>query len=94
MAQFVQITMKPRGASRSITRRLELIRDETLGNTRVVSGRRVNSQGDPVNFRMDQDNIDVFVGVQRVVNLVIDFKYGNLVPEGTASQDTDPQYMS
>ena len=73
------------GAKRVKTYRLEVLKDVQKGDTRIISGTPVNKEGvatGPANV----EEIEILVGVQEVIPLVFDWKYGELVVDGTATQ--------
>jgi len=93
MANFGKIKIKPAGAKRASWFLLDIVRDETRpSGCRVVAGYRVNKQGERTGEReldggkVIEVTLEVYIGVTDVVELVEDWKYGELVPVGEASQ--------
>ena len=85
--RYALVSIKPLGAKRVKKVRLEVIKDERRGDTRIVSGYKVNKEGNYIGPQ-DVDEIQVLVGARKVEELEEDYKYGELVPVGTASQHT------
>ena len=70
--KYYRIKIAPEGKLRT-----HYITDVTIDGG-VVSGRRVTRSGDFIGQSANVDNIDVFVGVRSIDEVVFNPKYGNL----------------
>ena len=78
------VKIKPEGGARLLSVRLEILRDSlSPSGSRVVSGYKVRADGSYI----DVDALEIYIGVRSVTELVEDWKYGELVPAGTATQE-------
>jgi hypothetical protein len=88
---FIKVTIKPKG-SRSQKIALTDFKISEKNGITIVSGQKVNKEGTIIHLKQNKNGdwdsqLEVLVGVTKIEEVIIDWKYGELVSPEAATQN-------